>query len=50
MISEGDGPAHENPEQAAANVASYVRASLDELADASPDELIKKRHERLARF
>ena len=50
VISEGDGPAHENPIQAADNVSAYVRAALDELAGTDPDELLRKRHERFARF
>ncbi len=50
VLSEGDGPAHENPEQAAANVASYVRQALDELENATSEELIAKRHERFAKF
>ena len=50
VISEGDGPAHENPEQAAAEVSAYVRTALDELAGCDPDELIRKRHQRFAKF
>ncbi|HIS40023.1 MAG TPA: acetyl-CoA carboxylase carboxyltransferase subunit alpha [Candidatus Aphodovivens avistercoris] len=50
VLSEGDGAAHENPEQAAEAVACYVRGALDELAGADADELIARRHERFGRF
>lgn len=50
VLSEGEGPAHENPTQAACEVATYVRGALDRLAGMDPDELIRKRHERFARF
>ncbi|OUO90463.1 acetyl-CoA carboxylase carboxyl transferase subunit beta [Gordonibacter sp. An230] len=50
VLSEGARPAHENPEQAAASVRAYVEATLDELADMPADELVKKRHERFAKF
>lgn len=50
VLSEGDGPAHENPRQAVDNVADYVRTALDELAGCNVDELIEKRHERFGRF
>ena len=50
VISEGDGPAHENPEQAEENVAAYVKGALEKLVGTDPDELIAKRHERFAKF
>ena len=50
VLSEGARPAHENPEQAAASVRAYVEATLDELADMPADELVRKRHERFAKF
>lgn len=50
VLSEGDGPAHENPDQAVENVRSFLVESLDALSELSPDELVKQRHERFARF
>ena len=50
VLSEGARPAHENPEQAAASVRAYVEATLDELADMPAGELVRKRHERFAKF
>ena len=50
VISEGEGPAHENPEEAVAAVRDYVRIAYKELADLSPDELVRQRQERFAKF
>ena len=50
VLSEGDGPAHENPEQAERVVSAYVRSALEELDGTDPDELIRARHARFARF
>ena len=50
VISEGEGPAHENPEEAVAAVRDYVRAAYKELADLAPDELVRQRQERFAKF
>ena len=50
VISEGEGPAHENPEAAIAAVRDYVREAYKELADLTPDELVAQRQERFARF
>ena len=50
VISEGEGPAHENPEEAVAAVRDYVRGAYKELADLSPDELVCQRQERFAKF
>ena len=50
VISEGEGPAHENPEEAVAAVRDYVRGAYKELADLSPDELVRQRQERFAKF
>ena len=41
VISEGEGPAHENPEEAVAAVRDYVRAAYKELAGLAPDELVQ---------
>ncbi|WP_282191308.1 acetyl-CoA carboxylase, carboxyltransferase subunit beta [Adlercreutzia caecimuris] len=50
VISEGEGPAHENPDEAVAAVRDYVREAYKELADLTPDELIAQRQERFAKF
>ena len=50
VISEGEGPAHENPEEAVAAVRDYVRDAYKELADLAPDELVRQRQERFAKF
>lgn len=50
VLSEGAGPAHENPEQAAGNVCTYVRATLDELCDVPSGELLRARYERFSKF
>ncbi len=50
VISEGEAPAHVNPEQAAANVKKFISAQLGALSRMSGDELVKQRHARFARF
>lgn len=50
VISEGEGPAHENPEEAVEAVRDYVREAYKELADLTPDELIAQRQKRFAKF
>ena len=50
VISEGVGPAHENPEAAVEAVRDYVKESFKELADLSPEELVAQRQERFAKF
>lgn len=50
VISEGEKPAHENPDQACEAVREFVVRSLDELEGLSGDELVRQRHERFARF
>ena len=50
VIPEGEGPAHENPEDAVAAVRDYVREAYEELADLGPDELLRQRQERFAKF
>ena len=40
VISEGEGPAHENPGEAVAAVRDYVRDAYKELADLAPDEFL----------
>ncbi len=50
VLSEGDGPAHENPEQAAQALRKYLMEVLPELENSNTDDLIARRHERFARF
>ncbi len=50
VLPEGDGAAHENPEQAADIVFAYVNETLEELAILTPDELLAQRQSRFARF
>ncbi len=50
VVSEGEGPAHENPEQAAAHVEEYVVRSLRELYSLSPEELREQRYQRFRAF
>lgn len=50
VLPEGDGAAHENPEQAAEVVFAYVNDALEELSTLSPDELLAQRQERFAKF
>ncbi|MDO4502494.1 MAG: acetyl-CoA carboxylase, carboxyltransferase subunit beta [Coriobacteriia bacterium] len=50
VLSEGDGPAHENPDQAVAHVREYVEGALERLGQLSPDELVAQRQERFAQF
>ena len=46
VLSEGAGPAHENPEQAVAAVRDFVERSLEELSSLSPEEIRAQRYER----
>lgn len=50
VVSEGAGPAHENPEQAASFVHDFVSRSLAELAPLGPEELRQQRYERFRAF
>lgn len=50
VLSEGDGPAHENPEVAAACVRGYLVKTLDELSQYSPQQLLEQRYERFRKF
>lgn len=50
IIPEGQGPAHENPQQAAAAVWLYVKDALDELATKQPEELKQQRYDRFRKF
>ncbi len=50
VLSEGDGPAHENPSQAAAELKAYLVRTLDELGELSGEELRTQRHARFRAF
>ena len=50
VVSEGAGPAHENPEAAEANVRDYIVRALDDLCERTPDELLEQRYERFRAF
>ena len=45
-LSEGEKPAHENPEEAAEAVEEFVVRSLHELEGMTPEELRVDRYER----
>lgn len=50
VIPEGDGPAHENPEQAAAAVWLYITSTLAELSKLTPEQLRQQRYDRFRKF
>lgn len=50
VLSEGEGPAHENPGQAAAEVYTYITQTLDDLCNCPIDELLQERYKRFMRF
>lgn len=50
VLSEGARPAHENPEDAAEGVRTYVCAMLDELCNTPSDALLQARYERFSKF
>lgn len=50
VLSEGEGPAHENPDVAAAIVRGYIMRSLDELADVPASQLVEARYARFRAF
>lgn len=50
VLSEGEKPAHENPEEAAEAVEEFVVRSLHELESLSPEELRVDRYERFRAF
>lgn len=50
VLPEGEGAAHENPEEAADVVFAYVNETLEELSALTPEELLAQRQERFARF
>lgn len=50
VLSEGDGPAHENPDQACEVLRGYLVEILSSFAGVGPEDLIRQRHERFARY
>lgn len=50
ILSEGAGPAHENPAEAAENVLAYLEDALTELESLSQEELVAQRQARFAKF
>ncbi len=50
VLSEGEKPAHENPEQAVVAVHDFVTRSLEELLPMTSDELRQQRYERFRAF
>lgn len=50
VISEGDRPAHENPEVAATRIRSYLVRTLDELSVIEPYHLVEQRKRRFRKF
>lgn len=50
VLSEGAGPAHENPQQAVAEVRRYVAEALDRLENLTPEQLVEQRQRRFAQF
>lgn len=50
VISEGAAAAHENVEEAVANVRAYIEAALEDLCFMDPDELMTQRQSRFSKF
>lgn len=50
VISEGEGPAHENPDQALAHVRGWVVRTLDELVGFDKAALLEGRYRRFRKF
>ena len=50
VLSEGTEPAHENPEEAAANVRDFIVRGLRELGSMSAEELRNQRYARFRKF
>ena len=50
VLSEGDEPAHVNPSQACEVLRGYLVDTLDSFAEVDPEELVRQRHERFARY
>lgn len=50
VIPEGNAPAHENPDQAAAAIWLYITNALADLCAVSPDDLRQQRYSRFRNF
>lgn len=50
VIVEGEGPAHENPDQAAAALWLFLTDTLSELNELSPTDLQSQRYNRFRKF
>lgn len=50
VLPEGRGPAHENPEEAAGYMRTYVVSALDELCEMPVDDLLEARYQRFGKF
>ncbi len=50
IIPEGEGPAHENTEDAIVNVCLYIFDALAELENMSIDQVVSSRQKRFAKF
>lgn len=50
VLSEGDAPAHENPEVAAECIREYLDETLNELSSIPLDQLLQDRYERFRKF
>lgn len=50
VISEGDQPAHENPDQAVVGVHDFITQSLEELLPMTSEELVQQRYDRFRAF
>jgi len=50
VLSEGEKPAHENPEQAVVAVRDFITRSFEELLPMTSDELRQQRYSRFRAF
>lgn len=50
VLSEGEEPAHKNPEVAAAVVRGYIARSLEELDSVSEEQMLAERYERFRKY
>ena len=50
VLPEGEGPAHENPEVAAAFVRGYVVRALEELDGVPVSQMLEERYARFRRL
>lgn len=50
VVSEGAAAAHENPDEAKANVRAYVAGALDELCALPEADLLEGRYQRFRKY